>query len=154
MALKCTRKLVHFYSQLVPIFTNISSITLLLYSLNIFLLIHTNFQSSLFQFLRRMMNDDTASRVKVCNIGNRTDPQFNMLPVVWDVFVEKYEKFWLIDKSLLIQWIHTCYQCKSLLLSYIDNIPTSAAIFVYNGAFDIARSVRNVSGCTLLRDVK
>ena len=26
--------------------------------------------------------------------------------------------------------------------------------FVYNGAFDIARSVRNVSGCTLLRDVK
>ena len=35
-----------------------------------------------------------------------------------------------------------------------DNIPTSAAIFIYNGAFDIARSVRNVSGCTLLLDVK
>ena len=35
-----------------------------------------------------------------------------------------------------------------------DNIPTSAAIFVDNGAFDIARLVRNVSGCTLLRDVK
>ena len=51
--------------------------------------------------------------------------------------------------------MHTCYLCKSLLLSYPDdNIPTSAAIFVYNGAFDIARSVRNVSGCTLLRDVK
>ena len=47
--------------------------------------------------------------------------------------------------------MHTC----SLLLSYLDdNIPTSAAIFVYNGAFDIARSVRNVAGCTLLRDVK
>ena len=28
MALKCTRKLVQFYSQLVQIFTNISSITL------------------------------------------------------------------------------------------------------------------------------
>ena len=26
-----------------------------------------------------------------------------------------------------------------------DNIPTSAAIFVYKGAFDIVRSVRNVS---------
>ena len=53
--------------------------------------------------------------------------------------------------------MHTCYLCKSLLLSYPDdNIPASAAIFVYNGAFDIARSVRNVSGCTLLhvRDVK
>ena len=41
-----------------------------------------------------------------------------------------------------------------LLLYPDDNIPTSAAFFVYNGAFDIARSVRNVSGCTLLRDVK
>ena len=51
--------------------------------------------------------------------------------------------------------MHTCYLCKAVLLSYPDdNIPTSAAIFVYNGAFDIARSVRNVSGCTLLRDVK
>ena len=39
-----------------------------------------------------------------------------------------------------------------LFLSYPDdNIPISAATFVYNGAFDIARSV---SGCTLLRDVK
>ena len=39
------------------------------------------------------------------------------------------------------------YLCKSLLLSYPeDNIPTSAAIFVYSGAFDVARSVRNVSG--------
>ena len=47
--------------------------------------------------------------------------------------------------------MHTCYLCKSFLLSYPDdNIPTSAAIFVYNGAFDIARSVRNVSGCTLV----
>ena len=35
-----------------------------------------------------------------------------------------------------------------------DRIPTSSAIFVYNGAFVIARSVRNVSGCTLSRDVK
>ena len=51
--------------------------------------------------------------------------------------------------------MHTCYLCKSLLLSYLDdNIPTSAAIFVYNGAFDIVRSIRNVSGCTLLHDVK
>ena len=33
-------------------------------------------------------------------------------------------------------------------------ILTIAAMFVYNGAFDIARSVRNFSGCTLLRDVK
>ena len=32
-----------------------------------------------------------------------------------------------------------------LLLYPDDNIPTSAAIFVYNGAFDIVRSVRNVS---------
>ena len=51
--------------------------------------------------------------------------------------------------------MHTSYLCKSLLLSYPDDIiPTSAAIFVYNGVFDIARSVWNVSGCTLLRDVK
>ena len=41
-----------------------------------------------------------------------------------------------------------------LLLYPDDNNPTSAAFFVYNGAFDIARSFRNVSGCTLLRDVK
>ena len=42
-----------------------------------------------------------------------------------------------------------------MILPYPDNnIPTSAASFVYNGAFDIARSVRNVSGCTLLSDVK
>ena len=51
--------------------------------------------------------------------------------------------------------MHTCYLCKSLLLSYPDdNIPTSSAIFVYSGAFKIARSVQNVSGCTLLRDVQ
>ena len=38
--------------------------------------------------------------------------------------------------------MHTCYRCKSSLLSYPDdNIPTSAAISVYNGVFDIARSV-------------
>ena len=43
-----------------------------------------------------MLNDDTAYRVKVCNIGNLTTPQFNMLPVTRDVFVEKYEKVWLI----------------------------------------------------------
>ena len=43
----------------------------------------------------------------------------------------------------------------SLLHSYPDdNIPTSAAIFVYNGAFDIAISVWNVFGCTRLRDVE
>ena len=41
-----------------------------------------------------------------------------------------------------------------LLLYSDDNIPTFATIFVYNGAFDIARSVRNVLGCTLLCDVK
>ena len=47
------------------------------------------------------------------------------------------------------------FQYKSLLRSYPDdNIPIFAAFFVYNGAFDIARSVRNVSGRTLLRDVK
>ena len=50
--------------------------------------------------------------------------------------------------------MHTCYPCKSFLISYPDdNIPTSAAIFVYIGAFDIARSVRHVSGCILLCDV-
>ena len=43
----------------------------------------------------------------------------------------------------------------SLLLWYLeDNIPTSATIFVYNGELNIARSVQNVSGCTLLCDVK
>ena len=37
----------------------------------------------------------------------------------------------------------------------IDLTSTSAVIyFFYNGAFDTARSVRSVSGCTLLRDVK
>ena len=51
--------------------------------------------------------------------------------------------------------MHTCYLCKPLPLSYPDdNIPTSAPFFVYDGAFDIACSVRNVSGCTLLCDVK
>ena len=41
-----------------------------------------------------------------------------------------------------------------LLLSYPDdNIPTLATAFIYNGAFDIIRSVRNVLGCTLLFDV-
>ena len=36
---------------------------------------------------------------------------------------------------------------------YYDNIPSTVAIFVYNSAFDITRSVQNVS-CTLLHDVK
>ena len=45
--------------------------------------------------------------------------------------------------------MHTSYLCKSLLLSYPDDIiPTSAAIFVYNGVFDIARSVWNVYSIT------
>ena len=67
-----------------------------------------------------------------------------MLPVTLDVFVEKYEKLWLIN---------VCELNKSIPV--IDenhphgNIPTPAAIFVYNGAFDIARSVQKVSGCTL-----
>ena len=49
---------------------------------------YTNFQSSLFKILS--LNDDTvtAFRVKVCNMGNRTTPQFNMLQVTRDVFVE------------------------------------------------------------------
>ena len=39
-------------------------------------------------------------------------------------------------------------------LSYPDdNIPTPAAFCVYNGSFDIARSVRSVSESTLFRDV-
>ena len=50
-----------------------------------FLLINTNFESSLFQILTQ--NDDTASRVKECNIGNRI-----MLPVTQDGVVEGYEK--------------------------------------------------------------
>ena len=41
-----------------------------------------------------------------------------------------------------------------IIASYDDNIPTSADIFVNNGAFDIARWVRKVSGYTLLRDIK
>ena len=42
-----------------------------------------------------------------------------------------------------------------MLRLYTDDIiPAPAAIFVYNGAFDIARSIRNVSGCTIKRDVK
>ena len=41
-----------------------------------------------------------------------------------------------------------------IIASYDDNIPTSADIFVNNGVFDIARWVRNVSGYTLLRDIK
>ena len=44
---------------------------------------------------------------------------------------------------------------QSLLDLYPDNnIPTSAAFFVYNGAFEIACSVRNISGYTLLHNVK
>ena len=35
-----------------------------------------------------------------------------------------------------------------------ENIPTSPAIFIFNDAFDIARSVQNVLGCTLLGDVQ
>ena len=41
-----------------------------------------------------------------------------------------------------------------LLSMQIILTTTSAAVFVYNGAFYIARSVQNVLGCTLLRDVK
>ena len=101
-----------------------------------------------------MLNDDTGYRVKMCNIGNLTTAhgQFNMLPVTRDVFVENYGKVWLIlwnfvnsdNKSILDIDANHC----------IFRILMSAAIFVYNVAFDIARSVRNVSGCTLLRDVK
>ena len=71
-----------------------------------------------------------------------------------DIFVKKYKKLWLIDKSLWTQLIHTYYRCKKMLLSYLDdNIPTSTTIFVYSSVFNIARSVRNISGCTLLHDV-
>ena len=34
------------------------------------------------------------------------------------------------------------------------NIPTSAPIFIFNDAFNIARSVRNVLGWALLGDVQ
>ena len=37
--------------------------------------------------------DFAVSSFKVCNIDNHTAPQFNMLPVTWDVFVEKYENY-------------------------------------------------------------
>ena len=51
--------------------------------------------------------------------------------------------------------MHTCHRCKFLRLSYpYDNIPTSVGTSVFNGAFDIARSVRRVLRCTLLRDLK
>ena len=63
-------------------------------------------------------------------------------------------------RKIMVNMIKVCkinesiLDIDAMLLSYPgDNIPTSAAIFVYNGAFDIARSVRNVLGCTLLRDV-
>ena len=56
-------------------------------------------------------------------------------------------KVWEFNKSILI--------AQSLLLQFPDDIiPTSSAIFVYNGSFVIARSVRNVLGCNLSRDVK
>ena len=60
--------------------------------LNILLLIYTKFFSSLFQIFS--YNDETPSRIKVCNIDNRILP--NMLPVTYNVYIEKYEQLWLI----------------------------------------------------------
>ena len=138
-----------------PIFTDISSITPLLHSLNIFLLSRTNFSQVYFKFLRRMMILHLASK---CAVSATTLLPSSICYRLHEMFLwESTKNYGQFDKSLLIQLIYTLdrYRCKSLLLSYTDdNIPTSAAIFVYNGAFDIAHSVRNVSGCTLLRDVK
>ena len=50
---------------------------------------------------------------------------------------------------ILVFYANHCF-----LTYHDDNIPTSAANFVYNGAFDVARSGRNVSEYCLLRDVK
>ena len=84
------------------------------------------------------------------NIGNRTTPQFNMPPVTLDVFVEKY-LIWTFVNSI-----------NPYLLS-VQNIASfaswrqhskSAAIFVYNGAFDIPRSVRNVSCVYYVYDIE
>ena len=44
--------------------------------------------------------------------------------------------------ALLVAWRHQWF------------IPISTPKFVYNGTFDIARSVRNSAGSTLLRDLQ
>ena len=64
-----------------------------------------------------------------------------------------------VANLIKVKWIlkiHTCYRCKSSLLSFPTTtlFLTSATIFVNNGAFYIACSVRNVLGYTLLHDVK
>ena len=38
-----------------------------------------------------MYFDETASYVKVCDVGFRGVPRFNMLPVIQDVYLERYE---------------------------------------------------------------
>ena len=52
---------------------------------------------------------------------------------------------------MLINSINSYFLSLKIIASFDpdDSIPTSASNFVYNGAFDIARLVRNVSGCTL-----
>ena len=86
------------------LYINISLINPLLHSLNIFLLIFTKFESSLFQILT--YNDDTASHVKV-QYQNRNTPQFNMLPVT-NVFVRKYEKLLPSPRRRSVIWYESC----------------------------------------------
>ena len=92
-------------------------------------------------FLRRMMILHLASK---CAISATALLHSSICYRLHETFLlESTKTYGQFDKSLLIQLIFPFYRWKSLLLSYPDdNIPTSAAI----GAFDIARSVRNVSG--------
>ena len=97
------------------------------------------------------MNDDTASRVKVCNIGNHTATQFKMPPVCGK---ERQVMFSLIKVMNLINPYLLSMQIITSFVNWRQPSNIRRYFFVYNGALDIARSVRNVSCSTLSRDVK
>ena len=90
---------------------------------------------------------------------NRTALQFNILPVSGSYikhFCGKLQKIIvnLINFSEFNLFIFVIYANHCFFRILGDGIiPTSAAIFIYNSAVDIARSFQNVSGCSLLRVV-
>ena len=96
-----------------------------------------------FKFLRRMMILLLASK---CAISATTLFPISIFYRLHKMFLRKRTgNYSWFDKSYWIQLIYTWYRWNHCFFPD-DNIPTSAAIFVYNGAFDIAFSVRNVRG--------
>lgn len=61
-----------------------------------FSVIHTNFESRLFQILSTCKLMILHLTSKYCNIDNGIVLQFNSLPVTQGIFEERYEKYFLI----------------------------------------------------------